>query len=222
MVNPRAKSRSTPLQAQHVDLIDTVSLYSLTEDLKGHGVIQQQQQLQYKPLLEALAAYRQDHALDPADLHLAPVTLDPLNEKQTRFVDALEAMGIRCNATDFRQAYLSIPGIYGQKFPGVLVPSVATQITYALGLLAGRGKGSVVVVSGVFDVYIPLSDYVGRGGKAVVAFLRRYLDPRWEQYGAFGENGGIAFLDLEPYAESLLGASLQSMQPQTRSGLRNL
>ena len=206
----------------HVNVIDTVSLFSVTEDLKRCGVMPSDLQFQYNPLLTQVARLRQSAGMREAELNLAPVTLDLRNEKQAKFQKALEGMGIVCNPTDFRQAFVSAIGIFAQKYPGGLFPSVATQIAYALGLLAARANTDVVIITGTFDIYVPLVDYVSRGGKAVVAFFKGYLDPRWEQSGVFAEASRIGFFDLEPYAEDLLGVKLERVQSQVRSGLQQL
>jgi hypothetical protein len=212
----------TPASPSHVNIIDTVSLFAVTEDLKRCELMPAGLQFQYQPLLAQLARFRQSAVMREADLNLAPITLDLRNEKQAKFQKALEVMGIVCNPTDFRQAFVSAVGVYAQKFPGGLFPSVAPQIAYALGLLAARTDTDVVIVSGSFDIYIPLQDYVMRGGKAVVAFFKGYLDPRWEQSGVFIESSHIGFFDLEPYAEDLLGVKLQRVKTQVRSGLQQL
>jgi len=217
-----SRSAVSSASPSHVNIIDTVSLFAVTEDLKRCDLMPSSLQFQYQPLLDHLATFRQSSGMREADLNLAPVTLDLRNEKQAKFQKALEVMGIVCNPTDFRHAFVSAVGVYAQKFPGGLFPSVAPQITYALGLLVARAETDVVIVSGSFDIYVPLQDYVIRGGKAVVAFFKGYLDPRWEQSGIFSESSHIAFLDLEPYAEELLGVKLQRVQTQVRSGLQQL
>jgi len=218
MASPVAGSRSPT----HLNIIDTVSLFAVTEDLKHGDVMPAGLQFQYQPLLAQLAQFRRSAGMAEPDLNLAPVTLNLRNEKQARFQKALEAIGIVCNPTDFRQAFVSAIGIHAQKFPGGLFPSVATQITYALGLLAERGDSDVIIVSGVFDLFVPLQDYAERGGKPVLAFFRGYLDPRWEQSGVLGEESRIGFMDLEPHAEDLLGVAIPRVERQARSGLREI
>jgi hypothetical protein len=211
--------------ASHVNLIDAASLFAISECLKQEGRMGDSLQFRYSPLLIQLAKYRRDVAKWPeADLNLAPVTLDLRNEKQIKFLKALDAMGITTNPTDYRQSFVSAIGIYAQDFQRGLFPSVATQLAYTLGLLAGRKGTDVVIVTGVFDIYVPLKDYVStrRGGKASLAFFKRFLDPRWEQVGLVGGDSGIGFLDLEPFAEDLLGLKLPNESTQPKSGLERL
>jgi hypothetical protein len=82
-------------------------------------------------------------------------------------------------------------------------------------------KPEVVVVTGGFEVFGPLSHFVRRtGGVAVLAFFRRFVDPRWITSGLLDPDGPVRFMDLDPHAETLLGVDLAKVSRTAASADR--
>lgn len=148
------------------------------------------------------------------DVIYAPIALDPRSESQGRFVAALRAMGITPDPVDYRHAFVSQPGgIYGER-PERSPSSLAPWMIHAVGLMSRHPAPVVIMVGGGFEPHAPLIDFVtNRGGKAFIAFFRRYLDPRWSQFTTLIDGDyPIGWIDLEPHAERILGTPLGALE----------
>jgi hypothetical protein len=91
-------------------------------------------------------------------------------------------------------------------------------------MLANK-KPHLIVVTDAFDTFYPLVDFVqARNGKVSLAFFMSGLEPRWQRAGLYGENCPVRFVDLDPYAKSILGVDLGSGRGvlPSKSGLANL
>src|SRR5262249_300443 len=142
--------------------------------------------------------------LGKAQLELAFAAIDPHSDPQRRFLEALKGIGIEQEAIDYRHAYVSAPVPNDRAERPSL--SLSANTAYVLGMLADRHNPEVVVCSPSFDLYHPLKDFVEvRNGKAVLAYFRRSLDPRWAHSGLFERESPITFFDLEEFSEELLG-----------------
>jgi len=203
-----------------LNLIDTHWLFRVIENLKtaeGRTV-----SLNYRELLRVLADYRRANGFGVADESIAPAAVDPRSESQQRFVEALRQIGLVVDPVDYRTTFVShLPQDERGDRPAA---SLGQYLSYVMGLVANRTNPEIVVVTGAFDVYLPLLDFANRrGGKAAVAFFRRYLDPRWVEIARLGERDGVVpFIDLEPMAEALLGFNLRSMSPDPEQVLAGL
>jgi len=145
-------------------------------------------------------------------LTYAPAAVDTRNDGQSRFVTAVQRQGIAVDPIDYRHAFVSNPGgAYGER-PEKPATSLAPWITYAIGLMARSEGSSVIMVSGSFEPYAALLDLVrNRGGRACVAFVRRYLDARYSQFtDLLSGDGPVRWLDLTAATPQVFGAYLGS------------
>jgi hypothetical protein len=158
-------------------------------------------------LLDTLAEARRLLGWRAAEVTLAAASVDKLSEAQQRFLKALERLGIMVEAVPFRHAQHAVPlsGATNERQTGP-GSSLAPQIAYALGLLADRTAPEVLLVSSDFGLFHPLLDFVrNRGGKAALAFFKRFLEPRW---AALLDKPDIRLIDLDPASTKLLGLDL--------------
>jgi len=204
-----------------LNIVDTLFLFSVSESTKESAG--KHAPLAYAELLGVLNDARPPLGFRAADLTFAVAAVDPVSDSQKRFLEALTRLRINVEGVDFRHAYVSTPRAGGVDRSDHSVSSLAPNLCYVLGLIAGRMKPEAVVVTGSFDVYWPLMDFVAkRGGRAALAFFRRFLDPRWSQVGLFEESSPIRWIDLEPHAQRLLGIELGSPISSQFSGPRGL
>jgi hypothetical protein len=178
----------------------------------------------YKALRLLCGEIRRKHDMQlEAGATIAAVAVDENSDKQRRFVDALGKMGIKTDAVKYQWAYVGQVG--GQLEKGELPPtqSLAAGVTYWMGLIAGRAEvqgvqPEMLIVTGVFDIYRSLLDFVQfRGGKAVLLFPRSMLDHRWFTQGGLGTSEcPIKFEDLEPYGADVFGISPEAFQERLR------
>jgi hypothetical protein len=86
-----------------------------------------------------------------------------------------------------------------------------------IGVLSSRPNPQVIVVSGSFGLFDALADFTeNHGGRAVLVFFQRFLDPRW---GVMGFNDKLRFYDLEPHSEELLGIDLAKVTKKPAIGI---
>ena len=166
----------------------------------------------YEALASVLRSETEGAGVGSPSVVYAPVALDPRSDSQRRFVDALRGLGIAADPIDYRHTFVSLPGgPHGDRLDKP-VSTLAPWLIHAVGLMARHAEPTVVVVSGGFEPYWPLLDFVNnRGGRAFIAFFRRYLDARWTQFAALGEAGSpIGWIDLEPAAAEILGCEFAS------------
>src|SRR5487761_1218521 len=204
------KTRSAPTGADltRLDIVDCASLFNFTELARSYLAISRAggseepvnaPNFDYRAAFEILAKERERLHFSPAQQTLAVATIDPESDGQNRFVTALQRMNILVEAVDFRHATVTMPlGGDGDQSGRKYVTSVGANIAYVLGLLAQRGSPEVVIVTRCFELFDPLRDFVSerRGGKAAIAFFRRFLDPRFGIAGLFDADSPIKFVDL--------------------------
>ncbi len=183
-------------------LLDTTPIFAFQQYLKDHD-FPVQGNPNYGVLLDAL---KKEFPNDEFDPKLAFVAVSFDNEGQKKFTSFLQRqLGFIVDATDYRDAFI---------LPDKTSPyqRLSTRIAYVAGLLSPK-RPHVVVVTDAFDLYYPLLDLVKtRGGKVTLAFFRSALEPRWQRVGLFNEESAISFVDLDPYAKSIVGADLSSPQ----------
>jgi len=206
--------------ASSLNLVDTNQLFKVTEWARAHalpGAPEKGPTLSYSELLRSVGEFRKSHGLRTPDASLAFVSMDPTNKSQQKFPEALERMGYAVERLDYRHNYVAPIGTGSGDVDRTERPSVASlgpQLAYVLGVMTGQATASgpkpeVVLVSGGFEVFGPLSHFVRRtGGVAVLAFFRRFVDARWITSGLLDPGGPIRFMDLDPHAEALLGVDL--------------
>ena len=214
---------------RRVNIYDCAALFALGDSLKDEQG--KPAKINYGQAKEISRHARDKFGLEKAQLDIAYVSIDSHSEAQKRFLDALNAISIEQEPLDYRHAF-----VFDYRQPFVTwgtgdrgerpVVSLSAQICYLLGLLAERGDAEVVVWSPSFDLYHPLLDFVEvRNGKAVIAYFRPFLDPRWAQEGLFDDASPIRFYDLQDHAQQLVGVDLKQIEEKTvrrASGLRRL
>jgi hypothetical protein len=210
------KQKASTKLSTALTYMNTLDLFKVTERFMSEKTAEgTAPKTSYQAILSVCERIRAKHSMRPADATIASMAVDLRSEKQLRFVDALKKMGITVDPIDYRWAYVGSAGNHNddQDRPP---SSLAPQVTYILGLLAGRAeatgvKAEVLVVAGVFDIYRSLLDFVqNRGGKAVLAFPRAMLDHRWAWQGLGTAECAIEYEDLEPDAEEIFGVRLDA------------
>jgi hypothetical protein len=173
----------------------------------------------YRACFEVLQESRERLGFASCQNTLALATVDPESEGQARFVTAISRLGDLVEPVDFRDASVTLPLIGdADRSERRYVRTLAPNITYVLGLLASRPSPEVVVVTRAFELFGCLRDFVEkRGGKAAVAFFRRYLDPRFGHAGLFEAESKVKFIDLEPHSEKILMCDLRQIGYGPRS-----
>jgi hypothetical protein len=183
-------------------LVDATSIFDFQLYLKEHD-FSVQGNPDYAALLDALNREFPDDDFDPK---IAFVAISFDHEGQKKFVGFLQRLGFIVDPTDYRDAFI---------LPDRASPyqRLSTRITYVAGMLSHK-RPHIVVVTDAFDVYYPLLDLVkNRNCQVTLAFFRSRLENRWQRVGLFDkdkEPGTIQFLDLEPYAKTIIGADLVS------------
>jgi hypothetical protein len=216
----KAKTRSKPITA--VNYVNTLDVWRVTEQLVGDKSSDSASpKTNYQNLLGLLEEIRSRHGMRPAEATIASMAVDLRSDKQLRFVEALGKLGMITDPIDYRWGFVGIVGSRPDEQERS-VSSMAPQVAYMLGLLAGRGevtgdKPEILVVTGVFDIYRSLLDFVqNRGGKAVLVFPRSMLDHRWSWEGLGSPDCSIGFEDLEPHAEKVFGVRLDVVEGRWR------
>ncbi|HVC94732.1 MAG TPA: hypothetical protein VND64_13615 [Pirellulales bacterium] len=224
------KSRATAALVTRADIFDGSGTYEVVEAVKHYLSLARPSTsptvaptFDYRAAFEVLAQERIRLKFGAVENTLAVATFDPESEGRSRFIDALARMGILVEAVDFRRADVTLPLVGDSDRRHIT--SLAPNIAYALGLLAGRPSAEVVVVTRSFELLDPLNDFVRRGGKAAIAFFRRFLDGRFGLAGLFDGESDVKFIDLDPHSERLLGydvrdiGSIRSPRTEGISGL---
>ena len=211
-----------PAPVSSLNVVDTLFLFVVSEWIKDS--LGRPAPVNYAELVAVLDETRRGAGLRTAEATFAAAAVDPLSDSQKRFVDALARAKITVEPVDYRHAYVSSPrSALGERAEHP-VSTLSPHLCYVLGLLAGRPQPQTMVVTGSFDVYRPLIDFTTkeRGGKAALAFFKRFLDPRWLQVGLFEADFSIRWVDLEPYATRLLGVELPTAMPTVYMASRGL
>lgn len=206
------------MPATSVDLIDLVYTGNLVTWIKN--VVEEKVAFDYSALLEELAGIREKEGYRKSDGAFGPAAVDLMSERQFKFTDALQHRGIAVERIDYRQTYVSRPVekdvIYDEQSP----LSVGPVLAFLLGRLAERGKAGsskpeVLVVTGSFDVYHPLRQFVDIcDGRAGIVYFKQLLDPRWSQ--VWEEESSIEFYDITAASESILGVDLNKILAKGR------
>lgn len=222
-----SQGRKTPSTGgKSTTLLDCQSIFQLVDRLRSQFPPTEDKgklpSFDYRVATEFLDKERQSLGFGPTHREIAFATYDPDSDAQSRFFAALGHRGILVEPIDFRIATPTFP--IASEFERIEFRSVMSQVTYALGLLAGRDSpAEVVVVTRCFDVFAPLLDLVReRKGKAAIAFFKRFLDGRWASQGLFDPDFAIKFIDLEPVSSELLGVDLNELTPTKRFATKGL
>jgi hypothetical protein len=217
MQNTQVKTEKTVLW-----IYDTAQLYGVQKAVNEQSG-ESKAVTNYQQLGAVLSERTAEHGANNPSLIYAPVALDQRSEPQRRFTDALRAMGVHPDGIDYRHTFVSNPGGVHAERPDRPVSTLAPWIVHAIGLMSRHEAPVVVLVSGSFEPYYPLLDFVTkRNGKAFVAFFRRYLDVRWSQFTTLMEDDSpIGWIDLEPQAQQILGVDLlgKEQPPKPATGL---
>ena len=224
-----AASRPARAPVSRLDAIECASIYDVVESVKQYtGQLSDDSSkapnFDYRACKRILCSERQRLEFGPVEHTLAIATVDPESEGQGRFVGALGQMEILVEPVDFRHATVTAPlsedGFRNEK---KYVTSLSPNVAYVVGLLAGRRSPEVVIVTRAFELFDPLSDFVTtRGGKAAIAFFRRFLDPRWGLNGLFDADSPIRFIDLDPHSEELLGFDVRKLTGAKTSRVKGI
>ena len=211
------KPRPQAAHLSRLDIFDCSSTFEVVESIKQHlGLAPEVSpsapppSFDYRAGFEVLAQERQRLGFSVAENTLAVATVDLESEGQSRFVTALVRMGILVERVDFRRADVTLP--LSADSDRRHITSLAPNVAYVLGLLAGRASPEVVVVTRAFELLDPLTDFVERrGGKAAIAFFRRYLDGRFGAAGLFDSASSVKFIDLNAHSERIIGYDVRSI-----------
>jgi hypothetical protein len=223
---PRPSASTPPVRLVHravphpsnmdgFDCQSTFQLVDWTRDYESKnaedGGVARPASFDYGEALRFLADAREKFGFGKAQKAIAFVTSDPASEPQARFFTALTKRGILVQPVDYRHAMPTLPIGTESDRTELRLASVTNQISYLLGLLAGRENPEIVLVTRCFEIFGPLTDFVAnRGGKAMIAFFRRFMDGRWAHNGLFDPDSPIKFVDLEPVSKLLLGVDIHS------------
>lgn len=167
----------------------------------------------YRACFDVLREEREKLGFSPAQKSLAVATVDSESDSQARFLTAISKLFDYLEPIDFRDASITLP-LGGDTDPSErrYVRSLAPNIMYVVGLLAGRQQPEVVIVTRAFELFGPLQDFVTkRNGKAAIAFFRRYLDRRFAQAGLFDADSPVRFIDLDPHSERIVGCDVRQI-----------
>lgn len=206
-----------------LDVFDLPALFHLTQALKpkGDAAPEPSVRTNFNELLRCVNEARMQKGMSEAQLRLAYAAHDSASMKQDAFLGALRASGVdaierlpytHCLVTEIGEAF----------YKSRRASSVAPNVAYALGVLAGRAQAlakipECVIVTGVFDVAWALHDFVkNRGGKAMLVWPKMLLDSRWLSEKFF-EESGVLFDDLElsHRAERIWGVKMARERSRT-------
>jgi hypothetical protein len=214
-VTPSSPVRPRPPQ-QNLNLVDCSSLLEAGDAIAAAQQLERVQ-VEYPKLLDRLVEERSRNQWAPADVSIALVSANEESEGQQRFTQMLKKSGFETDVSSYRDNYVSLPSgrkpteFYDQgkeKRARPLV-SLASRLSYALGLLARHPEPQVVIVSHAFELHWPMLNFVLRNERARVglAFFGDLLDYRWKQAGLFEESQRpkIEFFNLEERSSELLG-----------------
>jgi hypothetical protein len=205
----------TQAKSTSLNVINAIDVYSVVERLLTVRQSEVTPRACYSAINSFCAKVRSDHGMQPAAATLALLAVDPVSDKQQRFIDVLRKAQIAPEAIDFRWTYAGMAESRGDR-EEKSVSTLAPNVCYALGLLAGRaeaqgGKAEVVVVGGAFGIAHSLLDFCqNRHGRAVVVFPRSMLDHRWSWIGLGTSDCPIEYVDLEPESAAVFGAPFPS------------
>ncbi len=211
----RPLTSSIPKQPQqNVNLVDCNSLLEVGDAIAAAEQLDRVQ-IEYAKLFERLRAERARDYWLPANVSIALVSTNDESEGQQRFTAMLSKSGFDTDVSFYRDNYVSVPAgrqpadFYEQGKERRQRPliSLASRLTYALGLLARYDEPQVIVVSHAFELYWPMLNFAQRNQRARVAlaYFSNFLDSRWKQTGIFEDSFPIKFFNLEENSAELLG-----------------
>jgi hypothetical protein len=198
--NRAPAERSEPsISTSRLDVFDCTSIFDFTEHAKtylrlsGSDAPVSVPSFEYRAAFDVLKEWRHENGFDPADRTLAFASVDPESDGQSRFVTALIRMNILVEAIDFRHAAVTVPLVGDSDTTNRrYIRSVSANIAYVLGLLAAQRSPDAVIVTRSFEIFEPLRDFVERrGGKAAIAFFKRFIDGRYAAAGLFDADSPI-------------------------------
>lgn len=148
----------------------------------------------------------------PAKLTIV-VAISPESEGQQRFVGILEKFGFETDVVDYRDTYVSLPpGRTVAESNDRPITSVASRISYIMGILSRHDDLHLMVCSHAFELWAPLQDLSSRcrHGRVSFCFFRSLLELRWNQTGVLQSpsSTSVPFVDLERHADDILGIDL--------------
>ena len=237
---PASESRTVPepsggqsqgSKVTRLDIFDCQSIFEVVDAIRQFKSIAGTDQpgpapnFNYRDCFDLLKESRESLGWPPAENSLALATIDPESEGQSRFITAISRLEILVEPIDFKNASVTLPLIGdGDRSERRYVRTLAPNIAYVLGLLAGRAEErkstpSAIVVTRAFELFGALEDFVDRGGEAAIAFFRRYLDLRFGLAGLFEIDSKVKFIDLEPHSERIVGCDVRQIAsgPRTRT-----
>lgn len=197
----------TVSEASCLAIVDSQDVYDIRHHFKDMGV------LNVKINHEALKKVLEENVTKKAgfrniDKILVVCSMLPKSNSQSRFIESLKSFGYVVHEVAHWRTCVPFFGLtsVSDLTRKNSVPVLFPIINYMIGMLSSRADSQVVVVSGSFGLYNALADFTeNRGGKAVLAFFQRFLDPRWN---IVGFNEKLQFYDLEQHSEELLGINI--------------
>lgn len=221
---------SKEAEISRLDVYDCQSIFDIVDMIRQYRLIAPPEHAGSAPNFDYRACFgvidegRKKHGFESSQNSLALATIDPESEGQSRFITAISRLGILVEPIDFRDASVTLPlAEDGERADRRYLRTLAPNITYVVGLLAARQSPEVVIVTRAFELFRPLRDFVEkRGGKAAIAFFRRFIDPRFGIAGLFEPDSSVKFIDLEPYAEQLVGCDVRQIGTAARAKAKGI
>lgn len=198
-------------ELQDINFVDCNALLEATEAVAAAERIDRVQ-FSYPALKNVLRSFRSGD-WRRSQLDIALVSADRSSEGQQRFAAMLDREGFEADVSYYRDNFVSLPP--GRQPADLFDPekkqrpliSLATRISYSLGLLARHPAPQVLVVSHSFEMYWPMLNFVERNPAARVGlvFFGSLLDYRWKHTGVLDSDSPVKFFNLDAHSADLLG-----------------
>jgi len=207
--------------ASNVTLVDTSSLFHAGEAIAEFSGDKLRVAPRYDALRRCLDRCRLEENWPRSTVNVALAAIDPANQQQQRFVDAVRHAGFDVDVVSFWDAFPSTPPSFSRPDADARrTVSFAPRIAYIAGLLARHPAASLLVVSHAFELYGPLLDLSHRtqGHNVGVAYFRALLEPRWQKVEALTEgvnNDSLKFFNLDQHSQDIFGISLDKSHDTT-------
>lgn len=187
----------------NITILDCQSLLQATEAMsirEGHD--HRKIIIDYPKLLGEMADWKIRHfsrERDGDEKVVAIMSIDPKSEGQQRFVKLMQANNVIVDALPYQQNFVSLPAGKSLRDGEKPQVSLASHLTYVLGMLYQYEDPCVMIVSHCFELYWPLMELASRREEAKVgiAFFGSLMDFRWRQAGVLDGKSPICFLDLD-------------------------
>jgi hypothetical protein len=206
-----AKISSPSSTDPSLNSIDGISLHGAQEFL-GERSARNRVTIDYPKLVATLNDLRGKAGWLPAAVTTMHVSADPDSEGQQRFQSMLRHAGIELDVMHYRDTFVSLPpGRSPAEFNSKPIGSFASRLTYVAGLMARFKSPQLLIVTHAFELCGPLVDLVSRlpQGRVGIAYFASLLDYRWKLAGLLDRKlPGVAFFDLDPYGQELVGIDL--------------